>query len=499
MNSINLISLKEIYELSNYELLEKYLISHNTDNIKEIDDYIIFIDELYKSSKHNAVFEYIYNHFFIGFKIPQIGKEFDLLNIGEKVINIEIKKFASEDKIKAQLLRNKYYLDFLEKEISLFTFISGSKELFMLDDIDNIVKVDFKVLLNILLNQKNNIIQGLDKLFKPTNYLVSPFNSTNKFINGEYFLTHHQEEIRKEVIKLSNNSNNIFCIKGKPGTGKTLLVYDLAKYYIEDKKDVCIIHCGNLNGGHLELKDKYKWNIIPVKDVPKTTNKTNDIIEKSSIIFIDECQRIYKKQLEYLLNNITKNNKIGIFSYDPMQILRDKEGSNNISETVEKQSLAKVYKLSDKIRTNREIADFIRVLFNRNKIISAQKIANVSMSYFKTLPLAKSCIESLVKEGWKYINYTESKYKKYIYDDYLLPAMDNSHSVIGQEFDNVVVVIDKSFYYNENGELSIGYSPYYNTVKMLYQNITRVREKLHVIIIDNNDILNRCLEIINKN
>ena len=50
--------------------------------------------------------------FFFGYKIPQIGKEFDLLKITDNAcLNIELKsQDVSESKIQEQLKKNEYYL-----------------------------------------------------------------------------------------------------------------------------------------------------------------------------------------------------------------------------------------------------------------------------------------------------------------------------------------------------------------------------------------------------
>ena len=41
---------------------------------------------------------------------------------------------------------------------------------------------------------------SIDSLFDPSNYLVSPFNSTKEFVKNNYFLTDHQEEIKNNII-----------------------------------------------------------------------------------------------------------------------------------------------------------------------------------------------------------------------------------------------------------------------------------------------------------
>lgn len=69
---------------------------------------------------------------------------------------------------------------------------------------------------------------------------------------------------------------------------------------------------------------------------------------------------------------------------------------------------------------------------------------------------------------------------------------------MGQEFDNVAVVIDQFFSYDDSGMLTYNAGTYYDSVKMLFQNITRTRKKLKLIIVSNNQVLNRCLSIMGQ-
>lgn len=74
-----------------------------------------------------------FDRFYVGYKIPQISKEFDLLRFGRNcIINIEVKSNCPEKKIKQQLIRNKYYLSFLGRKVYAFTFISESQALHFL-------------------------------------------------------------------------------------------------------------------------------------------------------------------------------------------------------------------------------------------------------------------------------------------------------------------------------------------------------------------------------
>ena len=87
----------------------------------------------------------------------------------------------------------------------------------------------------------------INELFNPSDYLVSPFNSTEKFINGNYFLTVQQENIFHDIQKkLQDSTTNFIALTGSAGTGKTLLTYHIAKHYMHMGKRVLVFIVHNL-------------------------------------------------------------------------------------------------------------------------------------------------------------------------------------------------------------------------------------------------------------
>jgi CRISPR/Cas system-associated exonuclease Cas4 (RecB family) len=169
VKSLNIISLIQAHE-SLSETVFKLFLSYYNIEIKDHEINVLkkFIDML-------DIKKRFYNDFFVGYKIPQISKEFDLLKFGEEyIINIELKDNSSEEKIKRQLKQNRYYLSFLGKQVHHFTFIGDTKCLYYLDN-DDIKEVEPKELSELLKNQKIVKIEDINKLFDPTNYLVSPF------------------------------------------------------------------------------------------------------------------------------------------------------------------------------------------------------------------------------------------------------------------------------------------------------------------------------------
>ena len=84
--------------------------------MKEIDQIAGLVNEL----DFNGKTAELCDNWFYSFSIPQIGKEFDLLKIGNNktAVNIELKsQEVPAEKIKNQLLQNRYYLSHLADNI----------------------------------------------------------------------------------------------------------------------------------------------------------------------------------------------------------------------------------------------------------------------------------------------------------------------------------------------------------------------------------------------
>ena len=139
----------------------------------------------------------ILDGYYVGFSIPQIANEFDLLRFGtDYIINIELKsKLPEESKIETiitQMHKQHYYLKFLEKPLKIYTYIEDDG-IYRYDAENNCVEsIEPQRLVDVLVRQNVDFDLDPDKLFKPSNYLVSPFNKVERFVSGEYFLTPDQ-------------------------------------------------------------------------------------------------------------------------------------------------------------------------------------------------------------------------------------------------------------------------------------------------------------------
>lgn len=432
-----------------------------------------------------------YSGFHMGYTIPQISKEFDILRFGENyIINLELKSKSTIDKMLKQLKQNKYYLKPFELETYHFVFVSSDNKLYQLEN-DNLIESEFSILNELFNNQKVTQID-LDKEFSPVNYLVSPFNHPYKFLNGEYFMTDQQQAIIKKIDLFLQDDRQFFAsLRGQAGTGKTLVVYDLAKEkYISEKK-VAVIHCGDLNEGQHTLNNSKKLKIFAAKDCRQI------IEEKYRVIIIDEAQRMYKDQLESLCEYAKENGAKVIFAYDEKQYLASYEKKRDNHSFIEMKVDSKNrYQLTNNIRTNVEIIKFVNNLFHPRLSKNEEKNDSVSFEYFNDFKDVESELQKLREAGWYHINYTTSQYNPIHFDKYQEYSGLNAHKVIGQEFDKVVVVIDTAFYLEGNTLKSqqIKGLPYCME-GMLHQAITRARKYLKIIILNNSEIMAKCIHI----
>ncbi len=456
----------------------------------EMDDIDILMADMHACGACGEDFD----NWFVGYSIPQIGKEFDLLRFGaDSVIDLEIKRTGTLQKIERQLRRNSYYISFLKhKRKLLFCYVCASKKIYRWNG-DGIEECSLDILIEAIDRQGYCEIPDIDSLFNPADYLVSPFNSTAEFVQRRYFLTKQQEEIKDKIMKaIDKGRTRYHAVTGKPGTGKTLLVYDMVNDLIDRGRKVLIIHCAKLNQGQLELINDHNWDIIRAKD--HTTRRLTEY----DVIVVDEAQRIYPNQLKAILDSIKKSSTACIFSFDAQQCLSNREISYDNAGHIVQLCGDNVHTLTEKIRTNHEVAEFLSCLLDRNRHPSLKHYPNISISYCDNDRDAKSRLAMLRDRGWTVPVYTPSQFNSFRYESYCIRSQ-SAHEVIGQEFDDIVVVIDSDFLYDDNGILctNVTYDDrIYSKAKMFYQIISRTRRRLHILFINNRPVFHYCLSLL---
>lgn len=496
IRSVNLLSITAIHDELVKKSYLKYIGSEerHKDELPELSN---FAELLHTNSLAT-------DKFYTFYQIPQIGKEFDLLAFNENndIINIELKNDAnySEDNINKQLLRNKYYLNSVSSNVKLYTFNSATNKVYTLlndktlqvDTIDNSSKFINSELYRSLKNFENIDLKSIDSLFSPSKFLVSPFNDGDRFLNGEYFLTNEQETIKKLILK---GNFGMYGIPAPAGTGKTLLVYDIAKQLIKENKKICIVHVGKLNQGHLELSTKPGWEIRSIRDFSPRLYSYFDYI------IFDEIQHANKHKIIGILDELRDFNIDTVLAGDPKQLIDTEDiGEEYVSYIKTNYDRSHLKTLSRKIRTNKPVASFIKRLFNLKDTAGSENILydNISLTYFEKEYEAVKYAESLIP-NWTILNYTTSMYDPEYNDIFTSKSFFNQHKIIGQEFDNVAIFMGSDYYY-ENNHLKVHthQESHYPTRMGLFENLTRTRTNLKLIICNNEELLNNCINIIEK-
>lgn len=244
--------------------------------------------------------------------------------------------------------------------------------------------------------------------------------------------------------------------------------------------------------GHIFLNSQLEnVSIIDAKNAHKK------IIDQFEVICIDETQRLYEITIDNILTSFNDGIIEGcIFSYDFAQCLSKSKLRRNNPKRLTQIEGFEEEKLSERIRTNKEIFSYIRTMMRLTDVSRKYlKYDCIEVLYANTNQEADILLDIYCGMGYEFITFTPSQFVMNEIDHYA--GNVNSHQVIGQEFDNVVIIIDKNFRYSESGDLEARDhpNPDYLFPKLFYQNITRAREKLCIIVLDNMEIFHTLLRI----
>ena len=495
MKPINLYSLAKIADIEAFSLYRQkasQLEEMPETRTHEQGSLIRLVSEMIKRGCGISSFE----DFYFGYAIPQIGKEFDLLKITEtQVLNIELKSEEVDfAKIEKQLVRNRYYLQYLGRYIKQYTYVASTGDVYTINEQGVLEYSNIESIA-----ESANCMEGktgidIGGLFRVSDFLISPLNTPDKFLENQYFLTKQQEEFERAIISyMRMGTYKFYAISGAAGTGKTLLLYDIAKLCGSYGR-CCLIHCGTLSEGHIYLNQKLSSiDIIAAKDL-----RGGYDFSSYDYIFVDEAQRIYTSAFELIVDSVQSGNKMCVWSFDSNQILSQKEQNRNIRSHIEALPSAHSFFLTGKIRTNKEMADFLKSLWDLNEAKDAGKHPNVDVVYADTAEEVTNYLHFYEQKGFTFINYTPSLFQRGNFDQFDRDNHLSTHFVVGQEFDNVIMIMDNNFFHDENGFLKT-YShpnPDYLYRQLLFQGLSRVREKLCIIVFGNQALFKNILRLL---
>ena len=484
MRAVNIYAMTRTVQSDVKPLFEKAL-SHREVKLRIKEQEFEQITQIVKELMRLEAPEDCLEDWFYSFTIPHISREFDLLKVGRNgcVVNVELKSVSpsvTTERIQKQLERNAYYLSLIGKRIYSFTFVSdGQKKgkLYHLTE-EGLKVCTFRELIRKLGKVKHPVQEDIEELFTPGDYLISPFSEPERFCNGQYFLTEHQQQMKEKVLSgVRRSSATLWGITGEAGTGKTLLLYDIAKELSKNYR-IAVVHCGKLSDGHERLKCLLE-GITIVEEIPM------DSFPDYDVICVDETQRLSEESLENILEAYGSGKiKACLFIYDLKQVLSKSERERNNPERLRAIRSFQELRLAKTIRTSKEIYAFI------NALLDLKKRSNL------TFPNIDVLCSGSEEETKRLIAIGQTKGYRYIASEF-----EDSHDVIGLEFERVLVVMDQKFSYDESGTLTGEEHPGedYLYVQLLYQNVSRAKEKLCVIVQDNAPVFRELVGVVNRN
>lgn len=433
--------------------------------------------------------------FFYSFQIPRLGKEFDLIQIkDEHIVNIELKSGAvSDEMIKKQLIQNRYYLSVLTRPIYSYTYISSENRLVRLTNHDHIVEADWESLCDILGRDSRDYQGDIEELFKAEYYLISPLTDPVKFLNKEYFLTSQQRDIRRQILrKIRAEHSGYFLFTGLPGTGKTLLLYDIAME-LSDRRKVCMIHCSEA-GKKWEILHERLHRIDFLSDsrllddgerdreVLKAGMK--DIFAEYSAVLVDEAHLLSVEKLRFVLRYA--GDRPVIFSSDSEDMISPYELDRGNLHVIEGLPGIQIFRLTNRIRTNAELSSFIQNIMHIPAGRRLKEYPHIEVVYANDDGEAANLLDDYRARGYWYKVDGGNPY-----------GSKNAEPSGG--VDSLVVVMDDHYYYDEEGYLrSLEAKDRANVfnVRSLFHYLNQAKEILAIVVKGNPEVYDGLMNVL---
>ena len=500
---INLVSFME--SQIDEEIFQYYKQINHIEEVKDTE--IEAINKIFTKFKElePSCMDGPFSGYFLGTKYTGVvSEEFDILRFSsQKIINIELKSTQiSEERILRQLKKHSYLLNSIssDMEVSLYTFVSETEILYKFDEVtEQLIPISFEQLFRDIPFDfiEYNYLESL----VDTSFIISPYSEPDRFFKNQYFLNNEQEQAKKKLIE---SSKRYVGLKGAAGTGKSLILFDVAKELSNSGKKVLFIFCSAIYDSDTiqKINEQSSFQFIDIRKFDSVLFNSYDIV------IIDESQRLRRVQWDKLVKiaNPGEIDKL-ILSVDNAQTLRPEERNLDIqgilSDEKYKDAVEYVDCLTERVRTDIELSTFIRKFFNtQEKDLRVLDFPKVNAVYFEHEHAARVFIQNCIdNEGYISIEMPEkrpwfgngqTKLPKF-YSDSL-----DAFTVIGREYDKVLLPLTDRITHNADGKIAVpvewGYS--YLAENGLFQAITRVKNQLLLVVIKNKALFKTIQEIL---
>lgn len=461
--------------------------AHEFADVKCVADKIIEM-----STDPGQLFGYCFD------KMVEIGsrEQFDILRFSnESILNIELKSQPkSLTDILDQLVRHHYLLSCIPgiRSVSLFTYVSSEDTLYEFVE-GKLVESTFEKLVSCI--PCDYIEKDLLLELKPDDIVISPYSDIQKFINSKFFLNSEQRKIVDEqMAELDSDVHEHCMIKGGAGTGKSLVLFELAKTLSGSGKRVLLIFCSALDN-YEEINRVVDFTFTDIINCNLNDMKPAEY----DYILIDESQRLSESEF----NQLFEKKSTLIFAVDKVQTLKPQEDSLDVEGLLEKRIVdKKKYTLTSRVRTDTSLSTFILKFFNKGQTgLNPIEFPKVNTVYF---PDEEAAIE-FMKELETVEDYVSIEVPQHmpesgaeIQNSKIYEGSLDVFSVIGREFDNVIIPIDSRTYYQDNELIFYTQDHFpFKTTSALFQAITRVKNNLLLVVIGNRKLYIEIQRLIN--
>ena len=344
--------------------------------------------------------------------------------------------------------------------------------------------------------QKNCYEGNIEELFIEERYIISPLASPDRFLQGEYFLTSQQIDIKKHILKqisrfrqTHTEDDNAVCAQGftgLPGTGKTLLLYDIAME-LSKKQRVCVVHCGSYSEELKKLDDRLKR----IDFYQCNSDESYDVADLNdyTAYLVDEAHLLRRDTLDMIIGIAKEKQAPVIFSYDCEDIIAEGEMDRSILHAMEKTDGYKSYRLTNRIRTKSELSSFIQAIVQGSRNNHRKEYPSVSLNYANDIAEAERLLSSFMAEGYTYIcDISTSIYGENadIFDKNCVIGVEN---VSFKEYEKVVMIVNSRFNYDDKRCLRSDNcedkDETASPVRNLFHGLNRAKSKIALIVIEN--------------
>ena len=427
--------------------------------------------------------------FYYSFSMPKLGKEFDLLRINDEyAVNIELKSGnVSDEAILRQLIQNRYYIAALERNMVFYTYISGADRLVRLTNSGRLIEADWNELADVLKRQGSCSTTDIEDLFKEERYLISPLTDPARFLRQDYFLTSQQRDIKKQILKHMDIPFQGFT--GFPGTGKTILLYDIAMH-ISRHERVCVFHLGPHTAELEELNRRLKR----IDFLYLMENGKLNVPGKYSVIFVAEGHRIDSGIMDQIREYAAEWKAPVIISYDREDVIHEEESGEGGAAIIEAQQGFIRYRLTNRIRLNSELSAFIRCVMWLGEKNHRSSYPSVTLLYAANRDEAAMQLKYLQAEGYVFIS-----------DEAVLADIPGNDQGIRievteaacKEYDDVVMLMDDTFGYDDHGYLRhISEQDQDHRVRRLFHGLSRAKKRVALMVCGNPGVFKSLLNVV---